>query len=588
MHITFKLAACAVAATMLAGCVSPALTQRAMDEYHNAANKADAKRAEINRAIDANRAFIEQAQEVNRPYLVGKSVPLARDVRLPRALQRGVKTAVLFPNGRVSLAEAAQRIGVVTGITVSITPDVYLSALSLMPKSGNIDTGAAKVGGPAAQPMAPLPLPSPTGAPPTATNGLPPAPLPLPTSAAGGGPLQPDSPTELDFPRMEAPLAQILDNIANRLQIQWKYDDQANAIKFYRLVTKSWNLPVSPATNSYSTALSGPTYQSNNSNALSAQQAANAVRSEASGLNELNAIKEAADSVLTRVGTINANQATGTITITDTQDAVERADAIIKEQIAILSRMVLLRVQTVQITTTDTGESGVDWNALLTKALAHIPAFSLSAVSPASLVSSNAGTLGLNIMSGAGSGTQAIIRALAEIGRVQTSTELPLSTRNRHAISYNVRNTFSYVSNTTPGVASISGGGSTPGIQTAQDSTGLKLVLFPNATSKDSVMLTLSLDQSVLQSLQTFVSGSGSNAQSVQLPNVNGEGSTQEVPIKNGQTLILTGFDRIHSQYDRRTMGDGAPLALGGSLTQSRTRTTTIVLVSAVIRDADI
>lgn len=77
-------------------------------------------------------------------------------------------------------------------------------------------------------------------------------------------------------------------------------------------------------------------------------------------------------------------------------------------------------------------------------------------------------------------------------------------------------------------------------------------------------------------------------AQSVQLPNVNGEGSTQEVPIKNGQTLILTGFDRVNSQYDRRTMGDGAPLALGGSLTQSRTRTTTIVLVSAVIRDADI
>ena len=588
MNITFKLAACAAAATALAGCVSPELTQRAMGEYQNAANKADTKRAEINRAIDANRAYVEQAQEVNRPYLVGKSVPLARDVRLPRALQRGFKTAVLFPTGRVSLAEAAQRIGLVTGITVSITPDVYLAALSLMPKSGTMDTGAAKVGTLGAQPIPPVPLPSPTGLPPAAGSGLPPAPLPLPTPGGGAGIVQPDSPTDLDFPRMEAPLAQILDNIASRLQIQWKYDDQANAIKFYRLVTKSWNLPVSPATNSYSTALSGPTYQSNNSNALTTQQAANAVRSEASGLNELTSIKEAADSVLTRVGTINANQATGTITITDTQDAVERADAIIKEQIKILSRMVLLRVQTVQITTTDTGESGVDWNALLTKALAHIPAFSLSAVSPASLVSSNAGTLGLNIMSGAGSGTQAIIRALAEIGRVQTSTELPLSTRNRHAISYNVRNTFSYVSNTTPGVASISGGGSTPGIQTAQDSTGLKLVLFPNATNKDSVMLTLSLDQSVLQSLQTFVSGSGSSAQSVQLPNVNGEGSTQEVPIKNGQTLILTGFDRVNSQYDRRTMGDGAPLALGGSLTQSRTRTTTIVLVSAVIRDADI
>ena len=299
MSRTLKLAAVAAAAATLAGCLSPELTQRTLGEYQNAANKADTKRAEINRAIDANRAYVEQAQEVNRPYLVGKSVPLARDVRLPRALQRGFKTAVLFPTGRVSLAEAAQRIGLVTGITVSITPDVYLSALSLMPKSGTMDTGAAKVGALGSQPIPPVPLPSPTGLPPTVGSGLPPAPLPLPTLSGGAGIVQPDSPTDLDFPRMEAPLAQILDNIASRRQIQWKYDDQANAIKFYRLVTKSWNLPVSPATNSYSTALSGPTYQSNNSNALTTQQAANAVRSEASGLNELTSIKEAADSVLT-------------------------------------------------------------------------------------------------------------------------------------------------------------------------------------------------------------------------------------------------------------------------------------------------
>ncbi|AOY97496.1 hypothetical protein BKK79_36730 (plasmid) [Cupriavidus sp. USMAA2-4] len=581
MRPTLKLAACAAAAVSLAGCLSPELTQRTLGAHRDAQALADAQRGMLNRTIDNKRAFIEQAQEVNRPYLVGRSIPLSKDVALPRALQKGVRTATLFPDTRVSLAQAAQRITLVTGITVSITPDVYLPAISLMPKSGTVTAPAAAT--PAA---AAVPLPTPIAAAGATVGSLPPAPMPISVAQASGvGPVQPDSPLELDFPRMEAPLSQILDSIANRLQIKWKYDEQANAIKFYRLVTKSWNIPVSPATNSYSTSFSGPTYQSNNSNALTAQQAASTVRSEASGLNELNSIKEAADTVLTRAGTINASQATGTITITDTADAIERADAIITEQVAILSRMVLLRVQTVQITTTDTGESGVDWNAVLTKALEHVPAFSLTALSPATLVSGNAGTLGLNLLSGSGSGTQAIIRALAEIGRVQTSTELPLSTRNRHAISYNVRNTFSYVSSTTPGVSSVAGTASTPGIQTAQDSTGLKLVLFPNATSKDTVMLTLSIDQSVLQSLQTFVSGSGTAQQSVQLPNVNGEGSTQEVPIRNGQTLILTGFDRLNSQYDRRTMGDGLPLALGGSNTQSRTRTTTIVLVSAVIRD---
>ncbi|MBN6205138.1 hypothetical protein JYK21_01635 [Ralstonia pickettii] len=582
MKPPIKLAACALAAASLTGCISPEFTKGILDDHKNAASLVESNRAALNREIDNKRAFVEEEQEVNIPYLVGRSVPLARDVALPRALQKGVKTATLFPDGRVSLAQAAQRITLVTGIPVSITPDVYLPTSALMPRSGATATTpaqAAPTATAATAAVAPTqPLPS---------TGLA-TPLPLSVAQASvSGPVQPDTPLDLDFPKVEAPLGQILDNIASRLGIRWKYDDIANNIKFYRLVTKSWNIPVSPASNSYSTTFSGATYQSTNTNTLSGQNMTSPVRSEASGLNELTSIKEAAESVLTKSGTINASQATGTITITDTADAIDRADTIITEQVAILSRMVLLRVQTVQITTSDDGESGVDWNALLTKALAHIPAFSLSATSPASLVSSNSGTLGLNILSGGGTGTQAIIRALREIGRVQTSTELPLSTRNRHAISYNVRNTFSYVSSTTPGVASVAGTASTPGIQTAQDSTGLKLVLYPNATSKDNVMLTLSIDQSVLQSLQTFTSGSGSAQQSVQLPNVNGEGSTQEVPIRNGQTLILTGFDRISSQYDRRSMGDGAPLVLGGSATQSRIRTTTIVLVSAVIRDAN-
>lgn len=591
-HIPF--AAYALAAATLTGCISPQLTQSVLDEHRNASAHVEASRAAINREFERNRTLIEQSQEVGRPYLVGRSVPLARDVALPRPLQKGVKIATLFPDGRVSIAQAAQRITLVTGIPVTITPDVYLPTSALMPRASAAGVASPAGAAPVSAPSASVSVGSVAAAGPLPTSlpasGLS-TPLPgMPTAVAQTSPgvtVQPDSALDLDFPRMEAPLAQVLDNIANRLGIRWKYDDTANSIKFYRLVTKTWNVPVSPASNSYSTAFNGTSYQSTNSNTLSAQNTTSPVRSEASGLNELTSIKEAAESVLTRAGTINASQASGLITITDTPDAIERADAIISEQIAILSRMVLLRVQTVQITTNDDGESGVDWNALLTKALNHFPAFSLSATSPASLVSTNAGTLGLNIVSGGANGTQAIIKALREIGRVQTSTELPLSTRNRHAISYNVRNTFAYVSNSVPATSSVSGTVSTPALQTAQDSVGLKLVLFPNATNKDSVMLTLAIDQSVLQNIQTFTSGSGASQQSVQLPNINGEGSIQEVPIRNGQTLILTGFDRIGSQYDRRSMGDGMPLLAGGSQRQSLNRTTTIVLVSAVIRDRD-
>jgi type II secretory pathway component GspD/PulD (secretin) len=144
---------------------------------------------------------------------------------------------------------------------------------------------------------------------------------------------------------------------------------------------------------------------------------------------------------------------------------------------------------------------------------------------------------------------------------------------------------LSYVSGTTPAPATAGGTGGIPGITTAQDEVGTKIMIYPNATSRNDVVLTVALDQSVLQSLQSFSSGSGSNVQTVQLPNVNGEGSTQEVPIRSGQTLVLTGFDRIADQYDKRTLGSGIPLLGGGSMTANRTRTTTIVLVSVVVSD---
>jgi hypothetical protein len=122
-----------------------------------------------------------------------------------------------------------------------------------------------------------------------------------------------------------------------------------------------------------------------------------------------------------------------------------------------------------------------------------------------------------------------MLKALAEIGDVETSTEIPIATRNRRSVYYNVRNTFSYVASTTPAAATTGGTGGTPGITTAQDSVGLKLFMHPEVTGKDTVMLNMSLDQSTLKSLETFSSGTGASMQSVQLPNVDGEGSSQYV-----------------------------------------------------------
>jgi hypothetical protein len=156
---------------------------------------------------------------------------------------------------------------------------------------------------------------------------------------------------------------------------------------------------------------------------------------------ELTAMRENVESVMTRSGSIFANQATGVITLTDTTDVVEAADSIISSGVRSLSRMVRLRVQTVKVTSASNGEAGIDISAAVSRAVKSVPDFTVSLGSAANLTSTAAGSLGLQVFSGSGAGSSAIVRALQEVGDVETSTEIPIATRNRRGAYYNVRKT---------------------------------------------------------------------------------------------------------------------------------------------------
>lgn len=578
-----------VASLLTTGCVSTQLSTQTRGNIDVARTTA-AQNFQKAMPPSVSKVAYEKAQEVDAPWIVGKSVPLARSVTMPAALQKDTQTSMIFKNNWVSLSSAAERIMLATNMVVTIAPDVYLDSAALQRKS--MKEGAAGAGGQAGQPaFATMPVGMPVGASPMplplpGSYGNMPPPVPVASSNGGNDQRPAESANGFDMPRMNAPLSQILDIIATKLSIKWKYDEATNSIRFYRLVTKTWETPFRASKSSYKTTLQGETSQSSNTAVLSAKsQNTPPAEDELRDMVELTAMKDNVDSVMTRSGSIFANPATGTITLTDTTEVVEAADTIIRNGVRSLSRLVRLRLQTIKVTSNNSGEAGLDVSAAVSRALKNLPDFTVSLGSPANLVSSNTGSLGLQVFSGSAAGSSAIVRALKEIGDVETSTEIPIATRNRRSVYYNVRDTFSYVASTTPAAATTGGTGGTPGITTAQDSVGLKLFMLPEVTAKDTVMLNMSLDQSTLKSLETFSSGSGANLQSVQLPNIAGEGSSQYVPIRNGQTVVLTGFDTKSNQYDKRTLGNNIPLLAGGSLRASETRSTTIVLVTAEVVD---
>jgi type IVB pilus formation R64 PilN family outer membrane protein len=492
----------------------------------------------------------------------------------------------------VSLSAAAERIMLATGMVVTISPDVYLDSSALQRKAvkdagaGNAANSAQPafatmpVGMQAGSASSPIPLPFPSA------YGKSPG-APVASGGAGKGQRPPESAAGFDFPRVNAPLSQILDIIGTKLGIKWKYEKASNSIRFYRMVTKTWETPFMVSKASYKSALEGETTASTNQNVVTNHNSTSPVGDELKDLVELNSMRDSLDTVMTRSGVAFANPATGAITVTDTTEAIDAADEIIKAGIRTLSRIVRLRIQTIKVSSKNSGEAGVDMSAVVARALQNLPDFKVATGSPTSLTSTTAGVIKASVYSGSAAGSSAMITALKEIGDVETSNEIPLSTRNRRGVTYNVRNTFSYVASTTPAAATTGGTGGTPGITTAQDTVGLKLFLVPEVM-RDTITVNIALDQSTLKSLETFSSGSGQNIQSVQLPNKDGEGSSQVVPIRNGQTILLTGFDTRSNQYDKRTLGDHVPIVAGGSMQVAESRSTTIVLVTGEVIDGSV
>ncbi len=259
-----------VAALTLSGCVSPTLERQTKGTVEDNTRLQVEGRQQLLDQILNSQKVRERDEMVNAPFLAGKAVALNREVVLPLALRKNVKVEVMFPGRRVTLPVAAERITLATGIPVKIDSDVYLPASALLPKGQAGDDAKGALAGQAAGGRAGGSLPLAAGG-----KGVLP---PIPTATEGLGGLQGysgaasiDTPMDVQFEPGEMALSKTLDLISTRLGINWNYDDQKGVIRFYRMVTKTWLLPVKPGSMSYTTAFKGSTMQSNNSNALNTQ-----------------------------------------------------------------------------------------------------------------------------------------------------------------------------------------------------------------------------------------------------------------------------------------------------------------------------
>jgi type IVB pilus formation R64 PilN family outer membrane protein len=495
-----------------------------------------------------------------------KKVQPKFDAHLPDVFNKDV--TLVFPD-RANISTVAERIAKVTGLPVKLRPDVFMKASALVPTGANGGSGEKT-------PTTPLTPSNPSGIVAATTT----------------------QDYRLDMTlNYTGPLSGLLDAMVAKAGLNWEYKD--GAIVVYRLVTKTFVIKSTPGSSELTESIgkgggtqTGTTGGSNSSGS-SSQFSSDSTVKMGSKFSIWDNLKESVNAMLTPVGKVAVTEATGTLTITDTREVVDQVQTMVEQINKNLSRQVSFRVEVLSVDTSKSASYGIDWNMVFNKVSQLNPSWKLALSSPTSVASSDAGSLGYSILTPAGadnarsalSGSQTMLKALNQVGPTTVVTTASAVTLNRQPVPVAITDQTGYVASVsaqaTPTATTTSSTDTLVQINPGTVTTGFILNLLPSVTDDNSVLLQFSVDISTLKALTTF----GSGQLAVQSPEVTAMQFMQRVGLRNGETLVLSGFERKAGQYNRSTLGENTDLLMGGSINGQRTREAVVILITPVITE---
>lgn len=512
---------------LLNGCALHERIQQIAQAVQQADSTVKAQHTDFVNATRGNQAK-RAAQSVDRPWLAGRSQPLAREMTLPLALRAQVNTTLLFADNDLSLSELAQRITTVTSIPVYVRPDALLPLEQFLPKLAGQQAAAAMA-----------------------------APV---TVMLSGKP---------------EPLANLLDRVSARLGVSWAYLN--HRIEFYRSETRVFNVRALTlnATTEASLGLGG-----NRSDASFVSTSKTSLTSPAHDV--IAVVRSRIEPFLSRAGVLVAEAgASSSIVVTDTPQVLDNIGRYLDQENRALTRRVRLVFEEITVAVNDSAEAGLDWNLVFSSAKVAA-AMTMTGASMADM-----GSVGIGLNQGPFKGSEAILKALSQVGRIVRRSSVPVLTLNRRPVTHAVRTTFSYIDKVETTALSSSAGMALPSVSVSQkeETVGSLLTLVPDAQDDGQILLSVAYDNTVAQPLKSVTFGDKNNPLQLQQITVDGNGTVQQVVLQPGQPMLISGFDRTQEETEGRRLNPGIPIALGGSDRANTQTLTTVMVVSAQVEE---
>lgn len=400
------------------------------------------------------------------------------------------------------------------------------------------------------------------------------------SSSSGGGSSSNDKNNKLTINDVvySGDLAGLLDNLTDKLNLSWRWD--GSSIQIYRYATKMFRLNalagIAQVNASLNTAASTTGGGGSGASTSSAQSATSGQTTTMSDVTAIWAdVGSALQSSLSPKGKMSMIPSAGTITVTDTPDVLNQMENQIKEFNQIYSKQVLLNIQVYQVENTDSDNYGIDWSSVWSFAGGK---WGIGVSTNGNNTDTSGQTFTLTGSGGSLVSGSAIVEALSKAGKTSLVTSGSVISLNGQTVPLNVSREKAYVASaetTVSGDSGVSSSSITPGVVTE----GFAMNFTPRVTDNNTVIMRYTVDLSSIEEIVNFTSGTST----VQLPQRLVRNFMQNVSVKSGQTLVLTGFQQV--QGTDTSSGVGSPFAwfLGGKKAAESTNRTIVIIVTPYI-----
>lgn len=367
-------------------------------------------------------------------------------------------------------------------------------------------------------------------------------------------------------------LSGLLDEVCSYFGVWWKYEH--GEIYIYKYTTKTFTLYTLPTKPSMTSS-------------VSSSKGGGSISSGVSGIDLWGNIVTAVKSMLGQGSSLITDPMNGTLTITATPTEIKKVAKFVHEQNVRLSRQVAISVKVLQVEVDERHGFGFDLDAAFKDRTQNGGNISLiGANGPGGLADGNSG-LSMKILSGEVT-INAAMQALATQGTTTLVTSGTVTTMNNKPAPIQVIKKQNYISEYTKTNNGTVGGEQSYDItvETEEIETGFTLDVLPRIMDHGRLMMLFSLSLSDLLALENVNLDQSKESGYIQNPITEERGFSQEVALKSGETLVLSGYERVETKSQKEGLGAVNNNILGGKQSQDKSRTIVVILLTPVVLES--